>query len=71
MIEIPPQYGKDQLLAVMVPLQEIERPIIEMRNETLFRSILILIFVLPLYATLVVVWIDRRLGRHADVEKNN
>lgn len=64
-IEIPPQYGKDQLLAVIVPLQEIERPIIEIRNETLFRSILILIFVLPLYATLVIVWIDRRL-RAAD-----
>jgi adenylate cyclase len=64
-IEIPPRYGRDQLLAVMVPVNEIERPVIEARNEALVRSVLILLLVLPLYATLVVGWIDRRLGRHA------
>jgi adenylate cyclase len=64
-IEIPPRYGQDQRLAVMVPLDEIERPVIKARNEALFRSVVILLLILPLYATLVIAWIDRRLGRHA------
>jgi adenylate cyclase len=61
-VEVPPRYGKDELLALMVPLDEIERPITEARNEALWRSILIVVLVLPLYATLVIAWIDRRLG---------
>ena len=64
-IQIPPRYGENQLLAVMVPLDEIDKPVIEARNEALFRSIVILLLVLPLYATLIIGWIDRRLGRHA------
>jgi adenylate cyclase len=64
-VEIPPRYGRDQLLAVLVPIDEIERPVIEARNEAMVRSILILLLILPLYATLVVGWIDRRLGRRA------
>jgi hypothetical protein len=52
-VEIPPRYGRDQLLAVMVPIDEIERPVIEARNEAMVRSILILLLILPLYATLV------------------
>jgi hypothetical protein len=61
-VEVPPRYGKDELLALMVPLDEIERPITEARNEALWQSILIVALVLPLYATLVIAWIDRRLG---------
>jgi adenylate cyclase len=64
-IEIPPRYGANQLLAVMVPLDEIGKPVIEARNEALFRSIVILLLVLPLYATLIIGWIDHRLGRRA------
>jgi adenylate cyclase len=64
-IEIPPRYGQDQLLAVMVPVDEIEKPVLEARNEALVRSILIVVLVLPLYATLIIAWIDRRLGRRA------
>jgi adenylate cyclase len=64
-IAIPPRYGEGQLLAVMVPLDEIEKPVIDARNAALFRSIVILLLVLPLYATLIVGWIDRRLGRRA------
>jgi hypothetical protein len=64
-IQIPPRYGENQLLAVMVPLDEIGKPVIEARNEALFRSIVILLLVLPLYATLIIGWIDRRLGRSA------
>ncbi|MGA7265876.1 MAG: cache domain-containing protein [Stellaceae bacterium] len=60
-LDIPPRYGRDQLLAIMVPLDEIEKPITEIRNQTLLYSIAFLVFALPLYVTLVVAWIDRRL----------
>jgi adenylate cyclase len=70
-IEIPPRYGENQLLAVMVPLDEIGKPVIEARNEALFRSIVILLLVLPLYATLIIGWIDRRLGRRAAADDDD
>jgi adenylate cyclase len=60
-IDIPPRYGRDQLLAIMVPIDEIEKPIAEIRNQTLLYSIGFLVFALPLYITLVVAWIDKRL----------
>ena len=31
-LDIPPRYGRDQLLAIMVPLDEIEKPITDIRN---------------------------------------
>lgn len=62
-VEIPPRYGRNQLLAIMVPVDEIERPIIDIRNDTLLYSIAFLVFALPLYVTLVIAWIDRRLQR--------
>ena len=63
-VEIPARYGRDQLLGIAVPIDEIQRPAIELRNQTLFYSIAFLVFALPLYVTLIVFWIDRRLGRH-------
>jgi adenylate cyclase len=63
--DIPPRYGRDQLLAIAVPVDEIERPIIDIRNDTLLYSVAFLIFALPLFVTLVVFWIDRRLERRA------
>ena len=39
------------------------RPAIELRNETLFYSVGFLVLALPLYVTLIVFWIDSRLGR--------
>jgi adenylate cyclase len=60
-IEIPPHFGRDQLLAMIVPIDEIEEPITEIRNHTLLYSVAFLVFTLPLYLTLVVAWIDRRL----------
>jgi hypothetical protein len=53
--------GRDQLLAIVVPVDEIEKPISAIRNQTLLYSTAFLIFALPLYVTLVVAWIDRRL----------
>jgi adenylate cyclase len=65
-LDIPPRYGRDQLLAIAVPINEIEKPIVDIRNQTLLYSIGFLVFALPLYLTLVVAWIDRRLqGRIA------
>lgn len=63
--EIPPRYGPNELLAIMVPVDEIISPAIALRNETLFYSVAFLVFALPLYITIVVALIDRRLGRHA------
>lgn len=60
-LDIPPRYGRNQFLAIMVPIDEIEKPITEIRNQTLLYSIAFLVFALPLYVTLVVAWIDRRL----------
>ena len=62
--EIPPRYGPNELLAIMVPLDEILSPAIKLRNETLFYSLAFLVFALPLYITIIVHLIDRRLGRH-------
>jgi adenylate cyclase len=65
-VEIPPRYGRDQLLGIAVPIDEIEHPAIALRNQTLLYSVAFLVFALPLYVTLIVAWIDRRLGlRHA------
>jgi adenylate cyclase len=64
-VEIPPRYGRDQLLAITVPVDEIEKPIADIRNDTLLYSIAFLVFALPLYITLVVIWIDRRLEGRA------
>jgi adenylate cyclase len=63
--DIPPRYGRNQLLAIAVPVDEIEQPIIDIRNDTLLYSVAFLIFALPLFVTLVVIWIDRRLERRA------
>ena len=62
-VEVPARYGHDQLLGIAVPIDEIEEPVIAVRNQTLFYSIAFLAFTLPLYVTLIVLWIDRRLGR--------
>ncbi len=64
-VEIPPRYGRDQLLAITVPVDQIEKPIIDIRNDTLLYSIAFLVFALPLYVTLVVAWIDRRLDQRS------
>ena len=45
----------------MVPIDELQKPITEIRNRTLLYSIAFLVFALPLFVTLVVAWIDRRL----------
>jgi len=63
-VDVPPRYGRDQLLAIAVPVDEIEQPIVNIRNDTVLYSVAFLVFALPLYVTLVIIWIDRRLERH-------
>jgi adenylate cyclase len=63
--EIPPRYGEDQFLAIAVPVDEIIRPITEIRNDTLLYSVAYLVFAVPLFVTLVMAWLDRRLERRA------
>jgi len=62
-VEIPARYGHDQLLGIAVPIDEIAQPAIAVRNQTLLYSLAFLAFTLPLYVTLIVFWIDRRLER--------
>ena len=57
-VEIVARYGRDQLLAIAVPIDEIQRPIIELRNRTLFYSIAFAVFVLTALCDA-----DRRLDR--------
>ena len=66
-VEIPARYGRDQMLGIAVPLDQIEQPVIELRNETLLYSLAFLAFTLPLYVTLIVFWIDRRLQDRSGV----
>jgi adenylate cyclase len=61
-VAIPRRYGHDQLLAIMVPIDEIEAPIEDIRNDTLLYSIAFVAFTLPLFVTLVIAWLDRRLA---------
>ena len=60
---IPERYGQNEFLAVTVPVDEIVAPINAIRTQTLVYSCLFLVLTLPLYCTLLVAWIDRRLGR--------
>ena len=53
MVDTPPRYGQDQLLAIAVPVDEVEQPIIDIRNDTFLYSVAFLVFALPLYVTLV------------------
>jgi adenylate cyclase len=64
-VDIPPRYGQDQLLAFAVPIDEIIEPITEIRNDTLLYSVAFLVFAVPLYVTLVMAWLDRKLERRA------
>jgi adenylate cyclase len=64
-VDIPPRYGHNQLLAIAVPVDEIEQPIAEIRNDTLLYSIAFVVFALPLFVTLVVVLIDRKFEKPA------
>ena len=56
-------FGKDKYLGMVVPVDEITRDIDEIRFDALVQSIVVLLLVLPLFLTVIFVWIDTRLGR--------
>ncbi|HYB09603.1 MAG TPA: cache domain-containing protein [Alphaproteobacteria bacterium] len=56
-------FGQREYLGMVVPVDEITRDIDEIRFDALVGSIVILLFILPLFLTIIFVWIDVRLGR--------
>jgi adenylate cyclase len=56
------QFGGSDFLGIVVPVDEITGPIDAIRTEALIYSVAVLALVLPLYGTLIFVWLDRRLG---------
>ena len=62
-VPIMRQLGEADYLGMVVPVDEIIAPINHLRTETLLYSLAVLLLVLPLYVTLVFVWLDRRAGQ--------
>lgn len=56
-------FGAGQYLGMVVPVDEITREINEIRFDALVGSVVILLLVLPLFLTIIFVWVDIRLGR--------
>jgi adenylate cyclase len=68
--QIPERYGEGEYLAIAVPIDEIIAPITDIRTQTLLYSSAFLLFALPLYCMLLVIWIDRRLARRSSDADN-
>jgi hypothetical protein len=62
-VPIMRQIGEVDYLGMVVPVDEITAPINRIRTDTLIYSLAVLLLVLPLYVTLVFIWLDSRLGR--------
>jgi len=59
------QFGETDYLGMVVPVDEITGPIDRIRSDALVYSLVVLLLVLPVYVTLVFVWLDHRLGRRS------
>jgi hypothetical protein len=57
------QFGETSYLGIVVPVDEIIGPINRIRSDALVYSVAVLLLVLPLYVTLVFVWLERQLRR--------
>jgi hypothetical protein len=68
--QVPERYGQGEYLAIAVPIDEIIAPITGIRTQTLLYSSAFLVFALPLYCMLLVIWIDRRLARRSSDADN-
>jgi hypothetical protein len=64
-VPIMQQFGAADYLGMVVPVDEITGPIENIRSDALIYSLAVLLIVLPLYVTLVFIWLDQRLGRTA------
>jgi adenylate cyclase len=62
-VPIMRQMGEADYLGVVVPVDEITAPINRIRTDALIYSLAVLLLVLPLYITLVFIWLDSRLGQ--------
>jgi adenylate cyclase len=62
-VPIMRQMGEADYLGMVVPVDEITAPINRIRTDALMYSLAVLLLVLPLYITLVFIWLDSRLGR--------
>ena len=62
-VPIMRQIGEADYLGVVVPVDEIIAPINRIRTDALIYSLAVLLLVLPLYVTLVFIWLDSRLGQ--------
>lgn len=57
------QLGEAEYLGMVVPVDEVTAPITRIRTDALLYSLAVLLLVLPLYVTLVFIWLDRRTGQ--------
>jgi hypothetical protein len=62
-VPIMQRVGEADYLGMVAPVDEITAPINRIRTDALMYSLAVLLLVLPLYVTLVFVWLDRRLGQ--------
>ena len=56
-------FDRSDFLGVLAPLDEITGDVDQIRTEALLGSVLILLLTLPVFLTVIFVWIDIRLGR--------
>lgn len=62
-VAFPDVFNRSDFLAVLAPLDEITGDVDQIRTEALLGSMLILLLTLPVFLTVIFVWIDVRLGR--------
>jgi hypothetical protein len=62
-VPIMRKLGEAEYLGMVVPVDEVTAPINRIRTDALLYSVAVLLLVLPLYVTLVFIWLDRRTGQ--------
>ncbi len=62
-VPIMRRLGEAEYLGMVVPVDEVTAPITRIRTDALLYSVAVLLLVLPLYVTLVFIWLDRRTGQ--------
>ncbi|HUN47412.1 MAG TPA: cache domain-containing protein [Stellaceae bacterium] len=62
-VPIMRQLGEVEYLGMVVPVDEITAPVDRIRTDTLVYSLAVLLLVLPIYITLVFIWLDRQTGQ--------
>jgi hypothetical protein len=68
---MPGRFGAGEFLATLVPVDEVLEPVSRIKRDTLFSSLTVLVLALPLYAVMIFVMVDRRLGRKTELFRGN